>query len=344
MCQVTVRVQTVLETNWTQVEHNNGVTIVRSKGAIVGIYTSAAELIGNTPLIQLTNYNKNHGLKATIVGKVEFFNPAGSIKDRVALNMIRTAEAEGKLGPNTVIIEPTSGNTGIGLAALAAARGNRAIIVMPDTMSAERINLMRAYGAEVVLTPGAEGMAGSIAKAEEMAAEIPDAYIPGQFENPANPATHYATTGPEIWEGTAGKVDILVAGVGTGGTISGIGKYLKEQNPAVQVVAVEPAGSPLLSKGYTGPHNLQGIGANFVPSTLDRDVLDQIIAIENEEAYEAGRELAAKEGLLVGITSGAAVAAATKLAQLPENEGKLIVSILPDSGERYLTTEMFQMG
>lgn len=305
------------------------------------IYTSVAQLIGNTPLLELGNYEKSHGLKAKIVGKVEFANPAGSIKDRVAKSMIEAAEADGLLGPGAVIIESTSGNTGIGLCALAAARGYRCIIVMPETMSVERRNLMKAYGAEVVLTEGAKGMAGSIAKAEELAEKIPGAFIPSQFTNPANPAAHLATTGPEIWAATDGKVDILVAGVGTGGTISGTGAYLKEKSPHIKVVGVEPAGSPVLTEGRGGAHGLQGIGAGFVPEIFDTEICDEILAIEDEEAYAAGRELAAKEGLLVGITSGAAVSAAAKLAQRPENEGKTIVVILPDTGERYLTTEMF---
>ncbi|MGN0302547.1 MAG: cysteine synthase A [Anaerotardibacter sp.] len=307
----------------------------------MAIYKSIAELIGNTPLVELVNYVQNHQLNATLLAKVECFNPAGSAKDRIAKSMIEEAEAAGKLDENTVIIEPTSGNTGIGLCALAATRGNKVIIVMPETMSVERQKLMKAYGAELVLTPGAEGMAGAIAKAEELASEMDNALIAGQFVNPANPKAHFETTGPEIWEQTEGNVDIFVAGVGTGGTLSGAGAYLKQQNPDVKVVAVEPSGSPLLSKGYAGPHNLQGIGANFVPDTLDTSIYDEIITIENEEAYEAGRELAAKEGLLVGISSGAAVAAAAKLAARPENAGKTIVAVLPDTGERYLSTEMF---
>lgn len=305
------------------------------------VYKNVFELIGNTPLVELTNYENNHGLNARLIGKVEYFEPAGSIKDRIAKAMIDEAEANGLLDAETVIIEPTSGNTGIGLAAIAAARGNRIIIAMPDTMSVERRNLMRAYGAELVLTPGADGMKGAIAKAEQLAEEIPNSFIPSQFTNPANPAIHYQTTGPEIWEATDGEVDILVAGVGTGGTISGTGAYLKEQNPDVQVVAVEPAGSPVLSEGCAGPHGIQGIGAGFVPETLDTDVYDEVIAITNEEAFETGRELAAHDGLLVGISSGAAVAAATKLAQRPENAGKNIVMILPDTGERYLSSAMF---
>lgn len=307
----------------------------------MGICTNVAQLIGNTPLLELSNFEKNHGLKAKIVGKVEFVNPAGSIKDRVAKSMIEAAEADGLLGPDAVIIESTSGNTGIGLCALAAARGYRCIIVMPETMSVERRNLMKAYGAEVVLTEGSKGMAGSIAKAEELAKEIPGAFIPSQFTNPANPAAHLATTGPEIWEATEGEVDILVAGVGTGGTISGTGAYLKGKSPQIKVIGVEPAGSPVLTEGRSGAHGLQGIGAGFVPEIFDTEICDEILTIEDEEAYAVGRELAAKEGLLVGITSGAAVAAAAKLAQRPENEGKTIVAILPDTGERYLTTEMF---
>lgn len=305
------------------------------------VYKNVFELIGNTPLVELTNYENNHGLDARLIGKVEYFEPAGSIKDRIAKAMIEEAEANGLLDADTVIIEPTSGNTGIGLAAIAAARDNRIIIVMPDTMSVERRKLMRAYGAELVLTPGADGMKGAIAKAQQLAEEIPNSFIPSQFTNPANPAIHYQTTGPEIWEATDGEVDILVAGVGTGGTISGTGAYLKEQNPDVQVVAVEPADSPVLSEGCAGPHGIQGIGAGFVPETLDTDVYDEVIAITNEEAFETGRELAAHDGLLVGISSGAAVAAATKLAQRPENAGKNIVMILPDTGERYLSSAMF---
>ena len=291
--------------------------------------------------MELTNYEKNHGLKATIVGKLERNNPAGSVKDRVAKFMIDDAIAQGKLDAETVIIEPTSGNTGVGLAAIAAAMGNRIIIVMPESMSVERRNLMRAYGAELVLTDASKGMSGSVAKAEELAAQIPNSLLTGQFVNPANPAAHEATTGPEIWEQTEGAVDIVVAGVGTGGTVTGVSRYLKSKNPNIQVVAVEPARSPLLTEGKAGPHGLQGIGANFVPQVLDQTAYDEVIAIQDEDAFEAGRELAAKEGLLVGITSGAAVAAARVLAERPENQGKLIVAILPDTGERYLSTAMF---
>ena len=307
----------------------------------MNVHRSVSELIGDTPLVELANFERDRGLGATVLGKIEAFNPAGSVKDRVARAMLEAAEAEGRLTPDTVIIEPTSGNTGIGLAALAAARGNRVIIVMPDTMSVERRNLMRAYGAELVLTPGAEGMKGAIAKADELAAEIPDSLIPSQFTNPANPAAHKAATGPEIWRDTDGAVDILVAGAGTGGTISGAGAYLKERNPAIQVVAVEPASSPVLSEGRAGAHGIQGIGAGFVPATLDTDVYDEVLPITDEEAFQAGRDLAARDGLLVGISSGAAAAAAAKLAQRPENAGKVIVAILPDTGERYLTTAMF---
>lgn len=305
------------------------------------IHTSVSELIGNTPLVELTNYEKNHGLKARIVGKVESFNPAGSIKDRIAKAMIDDALERGVIDGDTVLIEPTSGNTGIGLAALAAARGMRLIIAMPETMSIERRNLMKAYGAELVLTDGSLGMKGAIARAKELAAEIPNSFIVGQFTNPANPAVHEATTGPEIWEATDGRVDIFVAGVGTGGTVSGAGAYLKRMNPDMQVVAVEPASSPVLSEGRAGAHKIQGIGAGFVPDTLDTAVYDEVIAVADEDAFAVGRELAAKEGLLVGISSGAAVAAATELARRPENAGKTIVVILPDTGERYLTTAMF---
>ena len=306
------------------------------------IHKSVSELIGNTPLVELTNFEKNHNLGATILGKVELFNPAGSVKDRIAKAMIDEAVKAGKVNDDTVLIEPTSGNTGIGLAAIAAARGNRLIITMPETMSIERRNLMKAYGAEVVLTDGSKGMKGAIAKAQELAGEISNSFIPSQFTNPANPAIHEATTGPEIWRDTEGKVDILVAGVGTGGTVTGTGRYLKSQNPDVKVVAVEPAGSPVLSEGHAGAHKIQGIGAGFVPDTLDTSVYDEVIAVADEDAFETGRELAAKEGLLVGISSGAAVWAASQLAQRPENKGKTIVAILPDTGERYLSTAMFK--
>ncbi len=307
----------------------------------MAIHRNVIELVGHTHLVELTNYEANHGLEARLIGKVEYFNPAGSIKDRIAKAMIDDAVEKGLIDAETVIIEPTSGNTGIALAAIAAARGNRIIITMPETMSVERRNLMKAYGAELVLTEGAKGMKGAIAKAEELAQEIPNSFIPSQFTNPANPAIHYKTTGPEIWEDTNGQVDILVAGVGTGGTLSGTGAYLKEQNPDLWVVAVEPADSPVLSEGRAGAHKIQGIGAGFIPETLDTSVYDEVVTIENEEAFEAGRELAGNDGLLVGISSGAAVAAAAKLAQRPENKGKNIVVILPDTGERYLTTAMF---
>lgn len=305
------------------------------------VHASVAELIGNTPLVELVNYEANNNLDATIVGKVESFNPAGSVKDRIAKAMIDDALARGLIDDDTVLIEPTSGNTGIGLAALAAARGMRLIITMPETMSIERRNLMKAYGAELVLTDGAQGMKGAIARADELAAEIPNSFIVGQFTNPANPAVHEATTGPEIWEATGGDVDIFVAGVGTGGTVSGTGAYLKRMNPDVRVVAVEPAASPVLSEGRAGAHKIQGIGAGFVPETLNTEVYDEVITVADEDAFAVGRELAAKEGLLVGISSGAAVAAATELARRPENKGKTIVVILPDTGERYLTTAMF---
>ena len=306
------------------------------------IHKSVSELIGNTPLVELSNFEKNHNLEATILGKVELFNPAGSVKDRIAKAMIDEAVKAGKVNDDTVLIEPTSGNTGIGLAAIAAARGNRLIITMPETMSIERRNLMKAYGAEVVLTDGSKGMKGAIAKAQELAGEISNSFIPSQFTNLANPAIHEATTGPEIWRDTEGKVDILVAGVGTGGTVTGTGRYLKSQNPDVKVVAVEPAGSPVLSEGHAGAHKIQGIGAGFIPDTLDTSVYDEVIAVADEDAFETGRELAGKEGLLVGISSGAAVWAAGQLAQRPENKGKTIVAILPDTGERYLSTAMFK--
>ena len=314
----------------------------RRKARIMTIHKSVSELIGNTPLVELTNFEKNHNLDATILGKVELFNPAGSVKDRIAKAMIDEAVKAGKVNDDTVLIEPTSGNTGIGLAAIAAARGNRLIITMPETMSIERRNLMKAYGAEVVLTDGSKGMKGAIAKAQELAGEISNSFIPSQFTNPANPSIHEATTGPEIWRDTEGKVDILVAGVGTGGTVTGTGRYLKSQNPDVKVVAVEPAGSPVLSEGHAGAHKIQGIGAGFIPDTLDTSVYDEVISVADEDAFETGRELAAKEGLLVGISSGAAVWAAGQLAQRPENKGKTIVAILPDTGERYLSTAMFK--
>jgi len=299
------------------------------------------DLIGGTPLLKLTNYIAEKELGATILAKLEYFNPAGSVKDRIAKAMIDDAEAKGILKPGSVIIEPTSGNTGIGLAAVAASRGYRIILTMPETMSVERRNLLKAYGARLVLTEGAKGMKGAIAKAEELAAETPDSFIPSQFTNMANPAVHSSTTGPEIWEDTDGKVDIFVAGVGTGGTISGVGEYLKSRNPDVKVVAVEPAGSPVLSKGTAGPHKIQGIGAGFVPGTLNTEIYDEVIAVENEDAFETGRTLAVREGLLVGISSGAAVLAATELAKRPKNKGKIIVALLPDTGERYLSTPMF---
>ena len=305
------------------------------------IFTSADQLIGKTPLLELTHIEKEEKLEARLLAKLEYFNPAGSVKDRIAKAMIDDAESRGLLEADTVIIEPTSGNTGIGLASVAAARGYRIIIVMPETMSVERRQLMRAYGAELVLTEGAKGMKGAIAKAEELAKELPKAFIPGQFVNPANPAVHKATTGPEILTDTDGKVDIFVAGVGTGGTITGVGAYLKEQNPAVRVVAVEPASSPVLSKGTAGAHKIQGIGAGFVPEVLDTAVYDEIIPVENEAAFAAGRRVGRSEGVLVGISSGAAVWAAIELAKRPENKGKTIVALLPDTGDRYLSTPLF---
>lgn len=306
------------------------------------VYTSADQLIGKTPLLELVHIEKEEGLKARILGKLEYFNPAGSVKDRIAKAMIDDAEAKGLLKPGSVIIEPTSGNTGIGLASVAAARGYRIIIVMPETMSVERRQLMKAYGAELVLTEGAKGMSGAIAKADELAKEIPGSFIPGQFVNPANPEVHRLTTGPEIWEDLDGKVDIFVAGVGTGGTVTGVGQYLKAQNPEIKVVAVEPASSPVLSKGTPGSHKIQGIGAGFVPEVLDTKIYDEIIAVENEDAFAAGRRIGKSEGVLVGISSGAAVWAAIELAKRPENEGKTIVALLPDTGDRYLSTPLFE--
>ncbi|MDD7284552.1 MAG: cysteine synthase A [Firmicutes bacterium] len=305
------------------------------------IFDKITDLIGGTPLLKLNNYSTQKGLDTPIIGKLEYFNPAGSVKDRIAKAMIDDAEAKGLLKPDSVIIEPTSGNTGIGLAAVAAARGYRVILTMPETMSVERRNLLKAYGAELVLTDGAKGMKGAIAKADELAAQTPNSFIPSQFTNPANPTAHRETTGPEIWEDTEGKVDIFVAGVGTGGTVTGIGEYLKSKNPDVKIVAVEPAGSPVLSEGTAGPHKIQGIGAGFVPETLNTSIYDEIITVENEAAFDTGRALARSEGLLVGISSGAAVFAATVLAQRPENKGKVIVALLPDTGDRYLSTPMF---
>lgn len=306
------------------------------------IYTSATQLIGHTPLLKVTNYLKDQNIEGVeLLAKLEYFNPAGSVKDRIALAMIEDAEKKGILKEGSTIIEPTSGNTGIGLASVAAARGYRIIIVMPETMSVERRQLMKAYGAELVLTDGAKGMKGAIAKADELAKEIPNSFIPGQFVNPANPAVHKATTGPEIWEDTDGKVDIFVAGVGTGGTVTGIGEYLKSRNPHVKVVAVEPAASPVLSKGVSGSHKIQGIGAGFVPDVLDTQVYDEIIPVENDDAFATGKLIGKKEGVLVGISSGAAVWAAIQLAKRPENKGKTIVALLPDTGDRYLSTPLF---
>ncbi len=305
------------------------------------IYERITDLIGKTPLLELKNHEEANNLEAKVIGKLEYFNPAGSVKDRIAKAMIDEAEAQGILKKGAVIIEPTSGNTGIGLASVASSRGYRIILTMPETMSIERRNLLKAYGAELVLTEGAKGMKGAIAKADELAKEIENSFIPSQFTNLANPKAHIASTGPEIWEDTDGKVDIFVAGVGTGGTVSGVGEYLKSKNPDIKVVAVEPATSPVLSKGTPGPHKIQGIGAGFVPETLNTKIYDEIITVENEEAFETGRSLAKNEGLLVGISSGAAVFAATQLAKRPENKGKIIVALLPDTGERYLSTPMF---
>ena len=313
----------------------------QEESVMAHIYTSAHQLIGHTPLLELTHIEEKLGLKAKLLAKLELFNPAGSVKDRVALTMIEDAEASGALKPDSVIIEPTSGNTGIGLAAVAAARGYRMIVVMPDSMSMERRLLMTAYGAELVLTPGAKGMAGAIAKADELAAEIPNSFIPGQFVNPSNPKAHRETTGPEIYDDTDGTVDIFVAGVGTGGTITGVGEYLKSRNPAVQVVAVEPSDSPVLSGGQAGPHKLQGIGAGFVPEVLNTQVYDEVFPVTSEEAYAGGRLMGRSEGVLVGISSGAALHAAIQVAKRPENEGKTIVVLLPDTGDRYLSTPMF---
>ena len=305
-------------------------------------YKSLTELIGKTPLLELSNYEKKNALDAAVLAKLEYFNPAGSVKDRIAKAMIDDAEEKGLLKEGSVIIEPTSGNTGIGLASVAAARGYRVILTMPETMSVERRKLLKAYGAELVLTDGAAGMKGAIAKAEALAKETPDSFIPGQFVNPANPAVHRATTGPEIWEDTDGKVDYFVAGIGTGGTITGVGEYLKSKNPELKVIAVEPTGSPVLSEGKAGPHKIQGIGAGFVPDTLNTGVYDEIIKVDNEDAFATGREVAKEEGLLVGISSGAALWAATQLAKRPENKGKNIVVLLPDTGERYLSTALFE--
>ena len=305
------------------------------------VYKAISDLIGNTPLVELTHIEEKEGLDASVVAKVEFFNPAGSVKDRIAKKMIEDAEKKGVIKPGATLIEPTSGNTGVGIASVAAAKGYKAIMTMPETMSVERRNLLKAYGAKVVLTDGKTGMKGAIAKAKELAATIPNSFIPSQFENPSNPQAHYESTGPEIWKDTEGKVDIFVAGVGTGGTVSGTGKYLKDQNPNVKVVAVEPATSPVLSQGYAGPHGIQGIGAGFVPNTLDTSVYDEVFTVTNEQAYETGRLIAHNEGMLVGISSGAATYAAIQIAKRPENKGKTIVVLLPDTGERYLSTPMF---
>lgn len=307
----------------------------------MAVYKKATELVGNTPLLELSNYEKENKLQATLLAKLEYFNPAGSVKDRIAKEIIEDALESGKLNQDSVIIEPTSGNTGIGLASIAASLGIRIIITMPETMSVERRNLMKAYGAELVLTDGAKGMKGAIAKAEELAESTPNSFIPGQFVNPLNPRAHLRSTGPEIWEDTEGKVDIFVAGVGTGGTVSGVGEFLKSKNPDIKIVAVEPASSPVLSKGEAGAHKIQGIGAGFVPDTLNTKIYDEIIAVENEDAFTTGREIARREGILVGISSGAAVWAATELAKRPENKGKTIVALLPDTGDRYLSTPLF---
>ena len=307
----------------------------------MAIYKSALDLVGNTPLLEVTHFEKDNNLEATVLVKLEYFNPAGSVKDRIAKAIIEDAEKTGKLKPDSVIIEPTSGNTGIGLASVAAAKGYRLIITMPETMSVERRNLMKAYGAELVLTDGAKGMKGAIAKANELAEEIPNSFIAGQFTNPVNPATHKATTGPEIWNDTEGKVDIFIAGVGTGGTLSGVGEYLNSKNPDVKIVAVEPATSPVLSKGTAGPHKIQGIGAGFVPDTLNTKIYDEIITVENEDAFATGKAFPKQEGILVGISSGAALWAAKELAKRPENKGKTIVALLPDTGDRYLSTPLF---
>jgi cysteine synthase len=315
--------------------------ICRTEESMAKVYKSLTDLVGKTPLLEVSNYEKKYNLEATVIAKLEYYNPAGSVKDRIAKAMIEDAEEKGLLKEGSVIIEPTSGNTGIGLASIAAARGYRLILAMPETMSVERRNLLKAYGAELVLTEGAKGMKGAIARANELAQEIPNSFIPGQFDNPANPAVHRATTGPEIWEDTEGKVDFLVAGIGTGGTITGAGEYLKSQNPDLKVVAVEPFDSPVLSEGKAGPHKIQGIGAGFVPQVLNTSIFDEIIKVKNEDAFATGKEIAKTEGLLVGISSGAALWAATELAKRPENKGKTIVVVLPDTGERYLSTPLF---
>ena len=305
------------------------------------IYEAITDLIGSTPLVKLKNYSANRNLEATVVAKVEFFNPAGSVKDRIAKAMLEDAESKGLLKPDSVIIEPTSGNTGIGLASVAASKGYKVILTMPETMSVERRNLLKAYGAQLVLTDGAKGMKGAIAKAQELAAETPNSFIPGQFTNPANPKKHYDTTGPEIWNDAEGKVDIFLAGIGTGGTLSGAGKYLKEKNPDIQIIGIEPTDSPVLTQGHPGVHKIQGIGAGFVPDTLDTSIYDEVIAVKNEDAFQVGREIARTDGILVGISSGAALWAATQVANRPENKGKRIVVIFPDTGERYLSTALF---